>query len=52
MPTPLYDRPELRPEGDKGVSGGAVPHAKKPQPQETPAYKPGSGGGNDGSKNK
>lgn len=41
MPTPKYDRPELRP-------SAGVPAPKKPQPQETPAYKPGSGGGNNG----
>ncbi len=41
MPTPKYDRPELRPDRE-------VPHPRKPQPQPTPAFRPGSGGGNNG----
>jgi hypothetical protein len=47
-PIPKYDRPELRPEGFKGVSGGTVPSPQRPQPQPTPAFQPGSGKGNNG----
>jgi hypothetical protein len=32
---PECDRPELRPEGFKGVRGGTVPAPRKPQPQPT-----------------
>lgn len=45
---PKYDRPELRPEGFKGTAGSTVDHPKKPQPQPTSPFKPGSGGGNNG----
>ena len=40
MPTPKYDRPELRPDGFKGTEGGTVPHPQKPQPQPTGAMPP------------
>ena len=48
MPTPKYDRPELRPDGFHGVEGKSVPHPQRPQPQPTPAFKPGNGKGNNG----
>lgn len=48
MPTPKADRPELRPEGFKGVKGSTVPAPRKPQPQPTGPYKPGNAPGNNG----
>lgn len=48
MPTPKADRPDLRPEGFKGVKGNTVPAPRKPQPQPTGPYKPGNAPGNNG----
>lgn len=40
MPAPKYDRPELRPDGFKGVSGDSIPHPVRPQPQPTGPFAP------------
>jgi len=40
MPAPKFDRPELRPDGFKGVAGGTVPAPVRPQAQPTSQVPP------------